>query len=128
MCTEHIVDTFQAAAGNHRPGAFTGFFGRLEDKLDCTGKFILVIMEALDGPHQHGIVGIMTAGMHAAGCLTGEIQSGFFLDRQGINVAAQQDGFARTLAAFYFSLACFISSGKKVSENKSASSSPAKRP
>ena len=102
MGAEHVVYTFQAAAGDHGLGALTSFFGRLEDKLDGTGKFILMIMEALDGAHQHRIVGVVTAGVHAAGDFTGEFKACFFLNRQGIDVTAQQDSLARTLAAFYF--------------------------
>ena len=55
-----FLHQFARAARRH-------FFGRLEDKLDAAAQLAAQVAKQFRRAHQHGGVGIVTAGVHYAG-------------------------------------------------------------
>ena len=98
MGAEHIVDAFQNALFDHCSGAFTGFLGRLEDELHGACKGIFDFVDTLYRAQEHGVVRIVTAGVHTA-ILTGKWQTCVFFNRQAVDIAAQKYRLSRALAA-----------------------------
>ena len=71
-----------------------GFLGRLEQKLHVAAKLAFDIFQQLGSAQQHGGVAVMPAGVHYAGVLAGIVHTAVFYGGQGVNVGAQQHGFA----------------------------------
>ena len=105
-CTRVVVQAknrvarkaFEQTIGNHllRTAVLARLFGRLKHQvhraleLPCFGQL-------LRGPHQHGRVAIVAAGVHGACMGTGIGPAGFFLNGQGVHVGAQGNAPARTV-------------------------------
>ena len=77
------------------PGAVADLLALLEAEVDLAGELLLVLGEDPGGAEQHGGVGVVAAGVHAAVNLRLEGHIGLLMHRQGIDVPAHGDGLAR---------------------------------
>ena len=83
--------------------AFAVLFASLKVQHHIAFQLFGIALQDLGSTHQHGGVGIVTAGMGNAGVLTqyflGEfVVAGGFLHVQGVDVCPQQHSFARLFA------------------------------
>ena len=90
---------FQQAVFQHVRRALKNFLGRLKFQLHGAFDLVLVVFQQLCRAQHHGGVHIVAAAVHPAWDLGSKFLTGFFLDRQGVHVAAQQNGLAGALAA-----------------------------
>ena len=90
---------FQQAVFQHVQRALKNFLGRLEFQLHGAFDLVFVGLQQLCRAQHHGGVHIVAAAVHPARDLGSKFLTGFFLNGQGVHVAAQQDGLAGALAA-----------------------------
>ncbi len=74
----------------HVPGAVEALFAGLEHEDDPPGDLRTTVGEQAGGAGEHRDVRVVTARVHDAVDLRGEVQAGVLGQRQGIHVAAQQ--------------------------------------
>ena len=79
---------------DHVAGAGLSLLARLEHEQDGAGEPVAAGAKDPRGAGEHGRMSIMAAGVHMPGGGRGESESGVFVDRQRIHVAAQQHGAA----------------------------------
>ena len=77
---------------DHRLGPARAFLGRLEDEHGRTGQARLQPVQDGRRTERHGHVGVVAAGVHAAGVGGGEGQPGLLGDRQGVHVRPDHQG------------------------------------
>ena len=106
-CTGMVVHAKNCVAGkaleqtigNHLlcAAVLAGLFGRLKHQVHRALK-LPRFGQLLRGPHQHGRVAIVTAGVHGACMGTGIGPAGFFMNRQSVHVGAQGNAAAFAVA------------------------------
>lgn len=98
MDAEDEVHTVQTVLLDYSLGASADLLRGLEQQLDSTAQLILDLHQHLGSAHQHGGMGIMSAGMHESVILGGKGKPGLFRDAQRVDVRTQRDGLARLAA------------------------------
>ncbi len=93
------VDAVQGAFAYKQLRALPGLLRRLKDQPDLPGKQIGVRRQELGGSQQHGHVGVVAAGVHAAVYLravAGPCRIVHLVHRQRVHVGAQGDHLGRS--------------------------------
>ena len=79
---------------DHEPRAVMPLLTRLEHEHDRAGELVAAGTKRTRRARQHGDVSVVAAGVHRAARARSERQTGVLDQRQGVHVAAQQDGAA----------------------------------
>mmetsp|Transcript_24540 Transcript_24540/g.72726 ORF Transcript_24540/g.72726 Transcript_24540/m.72726 type:complete len:208 (-) Transcript_24540:55-678(-) len=96
MHPKRSVHTIQRACLDHDVRAGTALFKRLEHQLDSAleaASIRIRLGKQLCGSQQHRHVGVVPARMHHARVLAASLKALGLLDRQRVDVGAQQDGW-----------------------------------
>ena len=91
MHTDGAVHALHHALLNHQPCARADLLGGLEDKTHRARELLGMGVQELHRAEQVGHMRIVAAGVHDAGVLAREIQTGLLEDLKRVHVGAQQD-------------------------------------
>ena len=83
------------------------FFCWLENEDNIVFQFVFVFLQVLGKAQQHRHMAVMTAGMHTAHMLRGEVAACLFCYGQGIHIRAECHRFFITFASNHCHHACF---------------------
>ena len=86
MNAENDGSVIERAGANQRRRTVTGFFRRLKQNAHRAGKRIFLRFQQNRRAKCRRGVEIVAAGVHHSGILRGVIHSGFFFNRQGIDI------------------------------------------
>ena len=86
------VHTFQGALFNHGRSTGSHFFCRLEGQFHRAAQVFSHILENMGSRQHHGNMAVMATGMHYTSIFAGKRKSRIFRNRQGIDIAPEQDG------------------------------------
>ena len=85
-----IGKRIEQAIIEHEARTMMPFFAWLEHEIDGARQLFPACTQHLGGPDQHGNMRVVPAGMHGTTGFGGEFQSGVFMERQCVHIAAQQ--------------------------------------
>ena len=94
VAAEHGIHAVHDSLFNGDGGALAQLLSGLEHKADVALELLAVLLEHPQGTQQHGRMGVVAAGMHAALMLGGVGNAGILLNRQRVDVRTQQHRLA----------------------------------
>ena len=94
MAAEHSVHAVHHALFNSDGRTLAQLLSGLEHEADVALELLAVLLEHPQGAQQHGRMGVMAAGVHAALMLGGVGNAGGLLDGQRVDIRPQQHRLA----------------------------------